>query len=136
MGLRRRLQAVRGRPVAEGRAQAAMTPPPTDERVDRALTSLRRVWGDRVIGPVARVVLTIVGLPVSITLLTGENPPIGVYLNGAIVGSLYGLVAVGLILVYRANRIINFAQASIGASPAVAGILLVVQRDVPYFLVI
>src|SRR5688500_17550656 len=94
------------------------------------------LWGGRVSGAVMRAALVAVVLPVVVSALPGSNPPVGVYLQGAIVGSLYGLIAVGLVLVYRANRIINFAQASIGASPAVAGILLVVQRDWPYFLVV
>jgi len=40
---------------------------------------------------------------------------LGVLLNGAILGMLYALLAFGLILVYRANRIINFAHGEIGA---------------------
>ena len=92
------------------------------------------LWRDPRIGPLLRVALVVVGLPLVINTWAGTNPPLGVYLNGAIVGSLYGLVAIGLILIYRANRIINFAQASMGAVPAVGAILLVVQRDMPYAL--
>src|SRR5438270_2346206 len=51
---------------------------------------------------------------------------------GVALGSLYGIVAVGLILIYRTNRIINFAAAAIGAVPAIAGLLLDVQNGVPY----
>ena len=36
----------------------------------------------------------------------------GYLLNGAVIGTLYGLVAFGLILIYRAARIINFAVAA------------------------
>ena len=45
--------------------------------------------------------------------------PRSIVLLGIVFGSLYALVAMGLILVYRANRIINFAQAELGAVPAV-----------------
>src|SRR5438874_1910471 len=38
----------------------------------------------------------------------------------------------GLILVYRANRIINFAQAQLGAVPAVAALFLVSFHGLPY----
>ena len=45
--------------------------------------------------------------------------PRAIFLNGATIGLLYGLLGMGLILVYRANRIINFAQAQLGSVPAV-----------------
>jgi ABC-type branched-subunit amino acid transport system ATPase component/ABC-type branched-subunit amino acid transport system permease subunit len=42
---------------------------------------------------------------------------------GAIIGMTYGITAVGLVLVYRSSRIINFAQGQIGAiGAAVAGV--------------
>ena len=110
-----------------------MTQPPADSRVPEPLA---RAWRSPVAGPVLRALLVAVALPTVVNGLADTNPPLGVYLNGAIVGSLYGLIGVGLILVYRANRVINFAQASIGAVPAVAGILLIVQRDIPYALVV
>ena len=52
--------------------------------------------------------------------------------QGLALGSLYGVIAVGLILIYRTNRIINFAAAAIGAVPAIFGLLLDVQNGVPY----
>ena len=58
--------------------------------------------------------------------------PFGIVLNGALLGLLYALLALGLILVYRAQRIVNFAQAGLGSVPAVAALLLVTNRDVPY----
>ena len=42
--------------------------------------------------------------------------PFGIVLNGALLGLLYALLALGLILVYRAQRIVNFAQAGLGSS--------------------
>lgn len=45
--------------------------------------------------------------------------PNGLYLQGIVVGLLYGLLAIGLVLIYRANRIINFAQGELGAFAAV-----------------
>jgi branched-chain amino acid transport system permease protein len=58
--------------------------------------------------------------------------PLGVLINGAILGMLYALLAFGLILVYRANRIINFAHAGLGLVPAVTALLLVTNRGWPY----
>ncbi len=41
----------------------------------------------------------------------------GVLLRGVIVGLLGALVALGMALIYRANRILNFAQADLGVVP-------------------
>lgn len=62
--------------------------------------------------------------------------PREVLIDGAVIGALYALVGMGLILVYRANRIINFAQAQLGAVPAVIALLLIAKRGVPYLAVI
>ena len=48
--------------------------------------------------------------------------PLGVTLQGVVLGLLNAMVVLGLVLVYRANRVINLAQASMGTFPAaVAG---------------
>ncbi len=57
----------------------------------------------------------------------------GTMINGAVIGTLYGLVAFGMILVYKATRVINFAQAAMGSFPALAGLLLVAGRGWPYW---
>ncbi len=57
---------------------------------------------------------------------------LGILVNGAILGMLYALLAFGLILVYRANRIVNFAHAGLGLVPAVTALLLVTNRGWPY----
>jgi ABC-type branched-subunit amino acid transport system ATPase component/ABC-type branched-subunit amino acid transport system permease subunit len=53
---------------------------------------------------------------------------------GMIVGLTYGLLAVGLVLVYRTNRIINFAHGEIGAFGAAFFGLAVVRWHVPYWI--
>jgi branched-chain amino acid transport system permease protein len=45
--------------------------------------------------------------------------PAGQYLQGAVVGLLNALLAMGLVLIYRSNRIINFAQGELGAFAAI-----------------
>ena len=52
---------------------------------------------------------------------TPRGMPLGIVLIGVVVGSLYGLVATGIVLVYRANRVVNFAQAEFGSVAAVRG---------------
>lgn len=49
----------------------------------------------------------------------------GLYLYGAIVGLMGALVAVGMALVYRANHVLNFAQAELGLLPTVVALGLV-----------
>ncbi len=45
--------------------------------------------------------------------------PGSVLLEGVIIGLNYGLLAMGLVLVYRTNRVLNFAQAQFGVVAAV-----------------
>jgi branched-chain amino acid transport system permease protein len=54
------------------------------------------------------------------------GPPAGIVVQGAILGGLSALLALGLALVYRAHRILNFAQGDLGAAPASLAVLLVV----------
>lgn len=54
--------------------------------------------------------------------------------NGGSQGTLYGLLAVGLILIYRTNKIINFAVAAVGAVPAIFAVLLVLTKGVPWIV--
>jgi branched-chain amino acid transport system permease protein len=66
--------------------------------------------------------------------LQDNRVPRAIFLNGATIGLLYGLLGMGLVLVYRANRIINFAQAQLGSVPAVTALLLITRKDVNYFV--
>ena len=51
--------------------------------------------------------------------------PAGVYLQGLTLGLLGALVGVGMCLVYRANRIINFSQSALGLVPTVVAVDLI-----------
>jgi len=53
---------------------------------------------------------------------------------GAITGMVYGILAVGLVLVYRSTRIINFAHGQIGAFGAAMLGVAVVRWHVPYWM--
>jgi branched-chain amino acid transport system permease protein len=65
-------------------------------------------------------------------LLQGRTPPLGIIALAAFIGLSYALLAIGLMLVYRANRVINFAQGEMGAAPALLGIMLIKLEHVPY----
>jgi ABC-type branched-subunit amino acid transport system ATPase component/branched-subunit amino acid ABC-type transport system permease component len=62
--------------------------------------------------------------------------PGGIVLRGAIIGGLTALIALGMALVYRANRILNFAQADLGFAPAVLAYLLLDEVGVPWPLAV
>lgn len=62
--------------------------------------------------------------------------PIEVVTLGLITGLTYGLLGVGLTLVYRSTRILNFAHGEIGALPAALIPILVINNRWPYWVVL
>src|SRR4051812_42704534 len=62
------------------------------------------------------------------------DTPFPVILLGTIIGLTYGLLAVGLVLIYRTNRIVNFAHGQIGAFAAAAFGVAAVRWHVPYWV--
>ena len=60
--------------------------------------------------------------------------PVGAALSGLILGVLGALSAVGLALVWRANRVINFAQGDMGTLPATLAVLLVTLAGLPWLV--
>ena len=62
--------------------------------------------------------------------------PLGVLVQGMVIGGLTALIAFGLALIYRSNRIINFAQGDLGGVPASLAVLLIAGPGIPYFLAV
>src|SRR5436190_7854476 len=58
---------------------------------------------------------------------------LAVTLLGTIVGTTYGLLAVGLVIVHRSSKVINFAHGDIGTFAGALFGALVVERHVPYY---
>ena len=58
--------------------------------------------------------------------------PAGTWVRGVILGLLTALLAMGMALVYRANRVINFAQADLGFVPTSLAVGLIVFSGLPY----
>lgn len=56
--------------------------------------------------------------------------PAGIVVQGVIVGSLTALISFGLALIYRANRVVNFAQADLGVVPAMVGVTLMTRTRI------
>jgi ABC-type branched-subunit amino acid transport system ATPase component/ABC-type branched-subunit amino acid transport system permease subunit len=57
-------------------------------------------------------------------LISAGSAPTGIILQGALFGSVNGLFALGLVLTYRSDRIINFAYGSMGGVGGTVGVLL------------
>ncbi|MGH8986468.1 MAG: ABC transporter permease [Acidimicrobiia bacterium] len=60
--------------------------------------------------------------------------PLGVILSGALVGGRIALIALGIALVYRANRVVNFAQGDLGILPVTIVVILVISFGWNYYL--
>ena len=60
--------------------------------------------------------------------------PLGVFVQGLVLGLLGSLMAVGLGLVYRLNKVVNFAQGDLGTAPAVLAVGLISFSGVNYFV--
>ncbi|MHB1785701.1 MAG: branched-chain amino acid ABC transporter permease [Acidimicrobiales bacterium] len=56
--------------------------------------------------------------------------------NGVALGSLYGIMAVAVVLIYRTQRVINFAAAAIGSVPAIIALYLDIQYHFSYLVVL
>ncbi|HET6810321.1 MAG TPA: ABC transporter permease [Acidimicrobiales bacterium] len=59
--------------------------------------------------------------------------PPAVLVQGLILGLDYGLLALGLVLVYRTSRVLNFAQGQMGVVAAVLVAKLIEDYHVPYW---
>jgi branched-chain amino acid transport system permease protein len=98
------------------------------------VTAIVRVARDRgrtvLIGLIGSAALWAIGARV----LSKGIPP-GVVLRGLVSGLLYALTTIGIILIYRANRVINLAQAALGSVAAVIAIELVLHH-VPYLIAV
>jgi len=58
------------------------------------------------------------------------------FISGLALGSLYGIIGVGIVLIYRTSRVINFAAGAVGAIPAVIALVLVLDDGAGYLTVL
>src|SRR4051794_35122382 len=65
-----------------------------------------------------------------------KKAPLAVIVIGLITGTVTSLLAIGLILIYRANRFINFAYGAMGSTVGVLGIALYKEHGWPYFVML
>lgn len=62
--------------------------------------------------------------------------PLGIVVRGAVVGGLTALVALGMALIHRSNRILNLAQADLGGVSAVLVVMLITAWGWSYFVAV
>lgn len=99
----------------------------TGLRALRPTPDLARLLGMTALGVVGALLLA--------RLLDYETP-FSVAVLGAIIGSTYGLLAVGLVLVFRSNRIVNFAHGEVGAFAAVIFSLIALKSGLGYYILL
>ena len=83
--------------------------------------------------------LTVIGVVLGALLVArvmGFDTPLPISVLGAIIGSTYGLLAVGLVLVYRSNRLVNFAHGEVGAFAAAVFGLVALRSGLSYYLLL
>jgi ABC-type branched-subunit amino acid transport system ATPase component/ABC-type branched-subunit amino acid transport system permease subunit len=61
-----------------------------------------------------------------------NGAPTGIVAIGAVLGSATGLAAVGVILVWRANRVVNFAAGAMGGAAGLGSVHLFLEWQWPY----
>jgi ABC-type branched-subunit amino acid transport system ATPase component/ABC-type branched-subunit amino acid transport system permease subunit len=66
------------------------------------------------------------------SLVSPHRAPFGVVLQGADFGTVNGLLALGLVLTYRSDRIVNFAYGAMGGVGGSVGVLLYLGQHWSY----
>src|SRR5215211_1347541 len=99
------------------------------DTTDASLPVRTRLADFEWLGRVLAYVLPVAAFIVAVRIWPFPAPN-GVILDGARIA----LIALGVALIYRANRIINFAQGDLGQVPATLGTLMVITLSVNYFL--
>ena len=103
------------------------------DTTDASLPVRTRLADFEWLGRVLAYVLPVAAFIVAVRIWPFPAPN-GVILDGALGGGRIALIALGVALIYRANRIINFAQGDLGQVPATLGTLMVITLSVNYFL--
>ena len=85
----------------------------------------------------ARSRATTIGAAVIVAVLIGcvavpHRMPFGIVLQGALYGSVTGLLGLGLVLTYRSDRIVNFSYGAMGGVGGSVGVLLYLGKHWNY----
>lgn len=85
--------------------------------------------------PAARIPLAVAAFALAWAAagtLLPNGAPLGIVTIGAVLGAATGLAAVGVILVWRANRVVNFAAGALGGSAGLGAVHLFLEWRWPY----
>jgi ABC-type branched-subunit amino acid transport system ATPase component/ABC-type branched-subunit amino acid transport system permease subunit len=99
--------------------------------------ALRRTALDRLsprLRSAAYVVAAALALFLLVPAVLPDKAPAGELLLGVEIGAVNGLLALGLVLTYRATRVVNFSYGAMGAVSGTLGILLYLSDHVNWFL--
>jgi len=86
---------------------------------------------DRLVRPTGAVIAVVLALGIANAVLPG-GAPAGVVVRGIVYGSIDGMIALGLVLVHRSNRIVNFAASALGGVGGVLAVQLFIQHGWPW----
>src|SRR5947207_174359 len=125
----RRSLAIRARPHP-----GALLRPVTPDRPEFATRLIDAAGTRRGRAGVVTVVVLLAWVIAGALLPSGL--PFGVILLGLVLGGLYALTAMGLVLIYRSSRVINFAQVEIGGLAATVAQVMVRGWHQSYFLAV
>jgi branched-chain amino acid transport system permease protein len=107
----------------------------SDGRERSAGLSLARLRRDVDVSGALAVAVPAVALFIAVRVWPWPAPA-GVILDGALGGGRIALVALGIALIYRANRVINFAQGDLGTLPVTLVVMLVISTGLNYYLAV
>ncbi len=101
--------------------------------IERAVVQLREHRPTQVVLALVVLYSTLYWVPGS---PLPDKMPWGVIAQGVIFGTSYALLAMGLILIYRTTRIVNFAYGAMGAMPGSLTVGLFVAKGWNYWIAI
>ncbi|HEX2050628.1 MAG TPA: branched-chain amino acid ABC transporter permease [Actinomycetota bacterium] len=82
------------------------------------------------------VVVAAVALVLALVMVAGgpvTNGPNPLIVGGIVNGAVYGLLAIGLVLVYKGTRVFNFAQGEFGTLAAYLAAVTIERAGMPYW---
>jgi branched-chain amino acid transport system permease protein len=104
--------------------------------VGRRFLALDKRWRSAiVIGGIAVLYLFFLYLPLTHGYVH-KKLPFGIVIIGLITGTVTSLLAIGLILIYRTNRFINFAYGSMGSFVGVLAVGMYLQHHWSYWVIL
>jgi ABC-type branched-subunit amino acid transport system ATPase component/ABC-type branched-subunit amino acid transport system permease subunit len=106
------------------------------EKMEDAWARVSNLWAGlplRLRGTVLSIAAALI-LLLAVPAIWPHGAPRGQILNGAEFGAVNGLLALGLVLTYRASRVINFSYGAMGALAATVAVELNLAHHVNWFV--